>query len=250
METNSFKTYLQNELISRCDKNPSYSLRAFAKSLKIEPSALSQIIRGKRKLTKKMTLRLANELDIAPYKTSLYYEVSSKPEAPFKELTLDLFEVLSDWYHFAILELMNVSSFSTDPAWIARTLGLTVSEVNISISRLQKLEMLKIDEDGKWHDLTGGKTNLGDPSLTNQAFKRYQRKILKLSEKSLEDTPIQYRDHSGTTMAIDSSKIPEAKELIKEFRRKMGKLLTGKNEDQVYQLQISLYPLSDIKKGE
>ena len=67
METNNFRTCLQNELINRCEKNPNYSLRAFAKSLDIGPSALSQIVRGKRKLTKKMTLRLADRLDISPY---------------------------------------------------------------------------------------------------------------------------------------------------------------------------------------
>lgn len=250
METESFKTYLQNELVRRCNQNSSYSLRAFARSLDIEPSALSQILRGKRKLSSKMTSRLAHVLDLSPIRVKNFIEFkdSSKNEVnDFKELTIDLFEVLSDWYHFAILELMNTKHFNGNPKWIAKSLGITINEVNISIDRLQRLEMLEINNDGAWKDLTGGKTNLGDPALTNQAFIRYQKKILALSEKSLMGDSIDIRDHSGTTMAIDSSKIPEAKELTRKFRRKIGKLLTGENEDQVYQLQVSLFPLSKIE---
>ena len=48
----------------RCRTNSSYSLRAFARSLKIEPSALSQIINKKRPLTEKMKLRLGSALGL------------------------------------------------------------------------------------------------------------------------------------------------------------------------------------------
>jgi transcriptional regulator with XRE-family HTH domain len=248
METNSFRSLLQTELVRRCEKNQRYSLRAYAKSLGVDVSTLSQILRGKRALTPKMTKTLAHKMDMNPSTIDALVEAkTSKTDNAFKELTADLFEVLSDWYHFTILELMNTKHFRSDPSWIAKSLGITISEVNISIDRLQRLEMLEIDPNGKWIDLTGGKTNLGDPALTNQAFRRYQKKILELSQRALEQVAIEKRDHSGTTMAIDTEKLPKAKEIIQEFRRQMGKLLTGSNEDQVYQLQVSLFPLSDIQ---
>lgn len=249
MEVKSFRTYLQQELVTRCKKNPSYSLRAFARSLEIEASGLSQILRGKRKLSVKMTKRLAQKLDFSLEEIQHFEEVKcGGNSAGFKTLEIELFEVLSDWYYFAILELMNVKSFKNDPKWIAKALGITVSEVHIGIDRLEKLGMLEIDDEGSWTDLTGGKTNMGDPHLTTSALIRHQKKLLELSSKSLSSDPLSTRDHTGTMMAIDSSKIPEAKKLIHDFRRKLGKLLTAKNEDQVYQLQISLFPLTHIEE--
>ena len=47
------RPFLKMELDSRIKKNPSYSLRSFAKSLNISHAALSQILNGKRNLTKK-----------------------------------------------------------------------------------------------------------------------------------------------------------------------------------------------------
>ena len=59
------RKYLQNELLKRCEKNPHYSLRSFAKSLEISPSALSAILNKKRNLTDKTAKRLALKLDFS-----------------------------------------------------------------------------------------------------------------------------------------------------------------------------------------
>ncbi len=118
METNSLRIHLQNELISRCRINNQYSLRSFAKFLGIEPSALSQILRGKRTLTRKMAIRLSNKLDINPAKLGQFKEIKdNNQQGPFSELTADLFQVISDWYYFAILELMQTENFQNDPKW-------------------------------------------------------------------------------------------------------------------------------------
>ena len=45
-------------------KNPNYSLRAYSKKLDIPHSALSEILNGKRKLTKKMATRILINLKL------------------------------------------------------------------------------------------------------------------------------------------------------------------------------------------
>jgi hypothetical protein len=53
------------------------------------------------------------------------------------------------------------------------------------------------------------------------------------------------------TVAVDLDKISEAKEVIREFRRKMSTLFSEGNKSEVYNLAIQLYPLSHINnKGE
>jgi transcriptional regulator with XRE-family HTH domain len=59
-----FRSFLQDELEKRCKKNPRFSLRAFARTLDVEPSALSKILHGKRSLTPKMLLRMASQLGL------------------------------------------------------------------------------------------------------------------------------------------------------------------------------------------
>jgi hypothetical protein len=47
--------------------------------------------------------------------------------------------MISDWYHFAILDLTRLDDFQPEPAWVSRKLGLTVSEVKIAVERLLRL---------------------------------------------------------------------------------------------------------------
>lgn len=50
------------------------------------------------------------------------------------------------------------------------------------------------------------------------------------------------------TMAVDKQRLPEAKALIKSFRRDLAKLLSrGKKRDEVYNLSIALFPITNIR---
>jgi plasmid maintenance system antidote protein VapI len=51
---NNYRQWLYQEFSKRKAKNPALSLRAFSSRLNISPAALSQIISGKRKLTKNL----------------------------------------------------------------------------------------------------------------------------------------------------------------------------------------------------
>lgn len=250
----NFKSHLEAELARRCEQNPSYSLRAFAKSLGIEASPLSAMIRGKRTITTKTIEKLGKRLGLTPLQLERYSQTDDldqdleNRQKNFKDLSLHMYHLISEWYHFAILELMLTKEFRSDPKWVAKALGITVSEVNISLNRMQDLELLEIGKNGEWIDLTGGKTNLGPSDYTDIALKKYQKKILEMASVAVDEVPLDLRDQTGTTFAIETSKIPEAKKLITKFRREMGRLLTGKNADEVYQLSVSLFPLSKIKE--
>ena len=64
-----FLQFLQQELERRCQKNPRYSLRSFAKYLEIDPSALSKILNGKRPLGKRLIRRFAFKLALTQEET-------------------------------------------------------------------------------------------------------------------------------------------------------------------------------------
>jgi len=251
-KSQDFRLFLQSELARRCEANEKYSLRAYARSLKIAPSALSSILNGKRPITRKMKLRLGLSLGMSPQDLGHFQEKQSQGQAlKFQQLALDTYSVISDWYHYAILEMTHLENFRADPKWIAKSLGVTKSEVNIAVERLQRVGLLKI-ENGIWLDTTsdGHATNIqGD--LTSAASRKLQRQILEKSIRALDEVPIAQRNHTSMTMAISPEDLPEAKEKITRFRRDLCSFFEKRGKPtQVYQLAVSLYPVTQIQEGE
>ncbi|NUM87923.1 MAG: DUF4423 domain-containing protein, partial [Bdellovibrionales bacterium] len=160
---------------------------------------------------------------------------------PVQDLSGDWYRVVSDWYHYAILEMANLPAFNPDPSWIASQLGISPAESKLAIERLVRLDLL-VRKDGKL-SRSAGQMSTADQHLTNSALKRRQRQILEKSMASLENDPIETRNHTAMTMSIDPKRIPEAKALIREFNRRMSDLLESGDRTCVYEFAISLFPV-------
>src|SRR5437868_10680542 len=61
-----YKAIIQEELAQRCEKNPRYSMRAFAKALGVGSGALSEILSGKRVPSHKLARQLVSALGLTP----------------------------------------------------------------------------------------------------------------------------------------------------------------------------------------
>ncbi|MBC7692320.1 MAG: helix-turn-helix transcriptional regulator [Methylotenera sp.] len=56
---------IRDELLARKQKNSSYSLRAFARDLEIDPSAISRILKGKQTLSLLICLKVIRKLKLS-----------------------------------------------------------------------------------------------------------------------------------------------------------------------------------------
>lgn len=259
-----FRIYLQREFVRRVRKNPRYSMTAFSKALATDASTLSKILRGKRPLKRQAIERFAARLGLSPNLVQTFIASSPRKNAKrvigvkqdsvspeYTQLSIDQFDVISDWYHYAILELIALPNFQSTPEWIARALSISEPEVCIALERLERLEMIERDEAGQWRDVSGGfSTTLGS-APTHSALKNLQRQVLEKAITALEEVPVEKRSQTSMTMAIEVEKLSEARELIKEFQRKMNALLspTGSRAiSEVYHLGVSLYPVSKTKE--
>jgi len=255
-----YKTAIKEELSKRIENNSSYSLRAFAKALGIEASALSEILSNKRVPSYKMAQTIIRSLRLSPTdeehflasvaqtqrsrglkKMSKKFRELKDPGTPARELSADLFRVISDWYHYAILEFTFVKGFRSSPQWIAKELGITVVEAKLAIERLKSLGLLT-DENGKLSK-TVGHFVTGDRHLTTPALKRRQKQILEKALYSLENDPIERRNMSAMTMAVDPKKIPQAKKMIDDFLNKLCSFLEEGEQKEVYEFGTFLVPL-------
>jgi uncharacterized protein (TIGR02147 family) len=239
------RKYLADEFAQRAQKNPAYSLRAFARNLDLDSSYLSKILNGKRQLTSRTIINLCRKLGMGPDEIQKFINAPQKPQRRrdlFTSLDIDNFKIISEWYHFAILELVRLDDFVPDAQWIAKTLKITFAEALAAVERLKRVGLIS-ETAGRWQ-INGFNTTTNN-NFTNEALKKLQKQFLEKAIQALDEVPYQERDQSGMTMAVSSDRLEKAKEKIKKFRRDLMDFLEGGEEkDRVYQLTISLFPVS------
>ncbi len=233
-----FRVWLQDEFSRRCRTNSSYSLRAFAKQLDFDSSTLSQILSGKRKVSDKIVQKVYDKLGQPPIK-------NENTSSQYMLLSMDAFTVISDWYHYAILDLTLIKNFKSDPVWISSQLGISQLEAKLAIERLLRLGML-VQKYGKLKLSKVTNTNYIE-GQTSSAHKEYQRQIITKALHAIDNCPQDRKDITSMTMAANSKKIKEAKEKIKKFRRELCAFLEDGEKDSVYQMGVQLYPLTKFE---
>lgn len=60
-----FQKKLNDAFETSKEKNPFFSLRAFARKIELSPSAVSEIISGKRKVTRKVVVKVLKNLNLS-----------------------------------------------------------------------------------------------------------------------------------------------------------------------------------------
>jgi uncharacterized protein (TIGR02147 family) len=240
---------LRREFIRRKERNPNYSLRSFARLLKVSPGALSQWLASKRPITIKQATKISSRLGFDPAETNAFLQQLTVRKPGFDETSFqvseDVFSIVADWYHFAILSLMETTDFVESPRWIASRLGISVVEVQQALERLERMRLTR-RENGILRPSHANLTTTHD--IPSAAVRKSHRQNLEHAQMALEEVAVELRDISLITMAIDSSKLPEAKERIRAFRRSMSEFLESGKRDQVYTLSIQLIPKTTYRE--
>lgn len=258
--SSKLQAVLQQAWLERKRMRPDYSLRKFAEFLDVDATALSRIIKGERKPTPETLVKICDRLAMnpsemaqlestagnrgRPTKNKKEIKPATSEPADYQLLDNDTFEAMSNWYYYGILESAYLDDFKADPKWLARRLDISEMEAKIAINTLQRLNMIQIDADGKWHDTYDHVTNIV-PNVSDASRRKLQKQLLEKAIIALETVPIEKRDQTSMTFAVDSHTLAAAKERIKQFRRDMNQLMQqSKNRDEVYQLTVSLFPIT------
>ncbi len=263
-KTTDYKTILKEELESRCNRNPRYSLRSFARDLGMSSARLSEVLNGKAGISRQRAEHISKHIGLGKNDMELFCDLVDSKHARSKikkeiakarllksktpyysQLQMDSFRVISDWYHFAILELTKVKGFIGTPVWISKALGITEMEAKLALERLFRLEQIK-NENSKivaCEDFTASPS--GVPS---EYIKKFHQQVLRKAENALFMQPVEKGDFSTTVMAFDSTQINEARKIIKDFRRNFSAESGIKTEtDSVYCLSVQFFELTENK---
>ena len=244
---------LKEVFTQRQKANAYYSLRAYARDLKVHPSTLSLILKEKRKLPLKNLKTVTAALNLSPSKENLFKESFYRTKARLDDIKINeefkdrylldeaYHDIIAEWEHYAILSLIETKDFKSQPEFIAKKFGINKERAEIVIENLIRANLL-INENGKYR-LTQNPLRTTE-DISSKALRKSHIETLDMGKNKLEEVELEFRDFSSMTIAVNHEKLAEAKTIIREFRQKLASLLRDGEKTEVYQVAIQLYPLT------
>ncbi len=238
-------------------KNSSYSLRAFSKRLNVHPAAMSEILRGKRVVSFRLADRIAtctlfneserNTLLSLCHTKKVLPELSQQKIGTSTEIDLDKYYLVSEWYYYSILSLSETKNYLGTSKWISKRLGISERVAKAALKRLSRLGYFIESKPGIYRPIKASLTTTND--IPRKALRMRHEHNLEAARVSLNNDDVNDREFTFITMAIDKSKMFEAKKLIREFRDKLCAFLEEGEKSEVYELAIQLFPRTNIKQN-
>lgn len=259
------QTILIREFSEAQVKNPAFSQRAFAKRVGLSSGAMSSLLNGKRRVSKKLAQRLIDNLTLNPIeKAELLHSfdeekakksgLESKGQVLKKlqpiertkrerRLSLDQFEILANPLHFNLLSLLEIPGYQRSAAKMAKKLGKETREVRLALERLQRLALVEKSSSG----FAPTKEEVASPDeVVSAGIKKHHVESMEEAKASLFRDPIERRDFTSQTLAVSSDKLDEAKELIRVFGEQLAELLDQgpEEKDEVYKINVHFFPVT------
>lgn len=261
MKTLCYRTILLDEYIYRCKKNQKYSRRAFARDLDLSPAFLSQVLNRKRELSENAAHVICDRLGWSTDRRKIFLLVVRQDkcenlrekmqikseidkcqghELNFEFVDLEYSRIISDWYHFAIIELTELDDFNSDHRWVAQKLGITPATAECAISRLLQFGFLEEDSAGNIKKTAEYFTT---PNVKSKSIREGHKQSIQLALNSVDSQSSKEGDMSEILMATCPQKIEEAKTMIRNFRRELMTFLESGEKTQLYNANIQLFRL-------
>ena len=247
--------------------NPRYSLRAFARDLDILPQQLSLFFNGKKGLSTEAAAAIADKLNFSKSEKAFFHDLiqskyarsksvrkiaeskiatSQKSDQRSQNLSIDAFKVISDWYHFALVELLKIpTSKSLNEKLLAKRFGLSTFEIEAALARLLRLGL--ISKKGKSWQVEND-TILTTDGVPSEALRKFHKQVLEKALVSISTQSVQERYLSTSLLSVCKEDFEEASKLIANFRMKFTERMTSKPGQEVYALGIQYFKLTENKE--
>ncbi len=228
-------------------RNSSFSLRAYAQKLGLAPSAVSEIMKGKRKVSSKMAEKIADKLHISPGdRAELLALFFHRPLDPTQTEALanlnEKFHFLSKWYHQAILALVRTKEFKAEPEWLARRLGLKMAEAKEGFERLQNLGLVRQDDQGQWIEVL---RDLGHVENARSAHQRHLQHAIEEASESFNRVKIENSHFVTHLVAFHPDQLDKVKGRVQEFLESLSKELQMEQQPtELFRVNLQVYQVS------
>jgi uncharacterized protein (TIGR02147 family) len=202
----------------------------------------------RRAVSPKLARRVSSGLNLDPAAASRLEQAFSGKRAKLSaheraaiQLSTDQFQMVAEWFHFAILSLAETEGFRGEADWIAHRLGIPASRAELALERLLRLGMLARDDRG--YRSTGRAFTTSD-GIPQESIRQSHLQDLELARASLEQDPLDARYFTSMTMTIDPARLPEAARELRRFRDRFCTRFETPPRRETYKLTLGFFPLS------
>lgn len=256
-----YRILLQKKFLARKEKNHKYSLRAFARDLNIKPPQLSQILSGKKGLSKKTSLEIVQSLNLKDSEKELFLhsvvavharrkserEKSANQfkkfffESQKKTITPEQLQKANSWLHNAVLQLIDFKGCES-VRLIADKLGIPATQVEKTITELKSIGWL-IETHDFYKSVVGYIQTMND--FSSESIQNFHVSVMQKAQLEIKKQSLLEREFQSSTLSFNKKKLPEAKKFIRQFVEEFNeKFHAGDDKDSVYQLSLQFFCLT------
>ncbi len=262
----NYREFLKDAYEERHALDWRFSHRFIAEKADFDSSMFNKILQGKRNLSGRLVsvfadifckderekTYFANMVAFNQAKTHSesrrYLEklVATK-ECKVEELAKDQFEYFDHWYHAVVRELVTFYPYVGDDAALGLMVRppITASQVKSSFALLERLSMIRKNEETGFYEQTQGLISSGSESYST-AVNSYIQQNLEVAQSALDRFDRGERNLSTLAFSCDENTYAELVEMVRRFRREvLAKVNSCAKPNRIFQLGIQLFPLSD-----
>lgn len=257
-------TYLEYLLETKKKNNSQFSLRSWARHLGYNsPAYLSLVFSKERKVnisliekikkTQKLSHRQWRHLKLLylrslhndDLESELFLDLLNlnKPHQS-NHISLDAFDVLSEWYYFTLIEVTKIKGFFINIPNIRKIFINKIEHESTILNALSFLERSKFlkKEGSRYIKASKGVGNIFSkiPSKTIQLF---HHSMLDLAQTALKEQNLKERHFGASTFAIKKDFLDEALTIVERAHQEIQNL-SSDQADYVYQFNTQLFKMT------
>lgn len=249
--TTNIKTLLEQEFNARKSKNGYYSLRSFARHLKIDPTSLIRIMNGERMPSPKTARKVLESMGIENTQIDQFMKELDDYKPVRKSSRLlqnafdhEVFDKVFASHHVLVLAALRLEDLAPEELQAKICLSL-----NISAARYAEIieDLISAGALMKFKDrlrvVFKNKSTVPLP-FTSEKRRALQQDFLKMASQAIDNVSFESRENATLTLSVSQGDLEKVKEILKDARAKINTLCERNNKrDAIYNVCTALYPV-------
>jgi transcriptional regulator with XRE-family HTH domain/DNA-binding Lrp family transcriptional regulator len=221
--------------------NKSYSLRAFADKLEISSGDISELMTGKRRISKKRALKISNKIALTKAEEITLSELFQNDKSlPRQKISLDQNFMEQSHIYIPLMCLLELDELPDSLENMAKALNLTPEELEDALRVLESKGLIhKINQVYKMSQ----KSLITTEDIPDKVYNTALQKDFESMITALNDVPVHARECTSITFAGSSENLEDLKKEIRTFRDRISILSSKNSKNEVYRLTIGLIPV-------
>ena len=265
IEYTDYRKYIQDYYDER-KRCSAFTWRDFARAAGFSSAVyLKYVCEGKKNLSLGAAGSVANAMGLAGFENTYFVLMVSYAHAKGDAAKRAAFEERCALAHAHRVRVLGNEEFDYFKSWknpVLREMAphmpgakplemahackqkISATEVSETLDFLVKANLLRKDKNGNYHQ-TEKSVSMGPVDAVPVAARDMQRQMGEFAVKAL-DLPLSERDMSGLTLGLTRHAYEKIRKEIAEFRRRVVSIATEEDKtEQVYRLNLQLFPMSE-----